>query len=292
MPNPLRRPFVLAFIVVCGTSIAIHGQKPAVADVLKAAATYLADYSQRVGVVAAEETYTQYDTRIASATKRFESEFVLVGLADGQLASFRDVYAIDSNALRPRDGRLLKLLAQPASASVQDEATAITNEALRYYVNTNLRSLDMPTLPLVYLLAANQGKSVFTLDSVKNQGGAQVAIVKFKVTDGTGLVPVPDGATTTGRFWIETGSGAIRQTEFSVSDRAFSFRAAAKYTRDATLGLWVPAELFQQIDISGTVQGMTTLGAVASPDGMMSGARQSLEGRTAYKKYRRLPGTS
>lgn len=288
----MTRRAVLIVSLALALPVCLDAQKPALADILQAAASYLIDYSQKLSVVTAEEEYTQYDTRVASATKRFQSDFVIVGLSEGQLVSFRDVYSIDSNEVRPRDGRLLKLLQKPPTVSVQEEADAITQEALRYYVNPNLRALDMPTLPLVYLRGPNQGKSAFALDSVKNQDGAQVAIVKFKVSDPTGLVPVPDGAATTGRFWIDAATGAIRQTEVSISGRNFTFRAAAKYGRDASLGLWVPVDLFQQIEISGTIQGMTSLGAIATPDGMMSGARQSLEGRTKYSKYRRVTSTS
>jgi hypothetical protein len=286
----LRRVHVLAIAAACAASISGVAQKPTVDGVLQAAASYLVDYAQRLSVVVAEEECTQYDTRVASATRRFHSDFVIVGLADGELASFRDVYSIDSNPVRPRDaGRLLALMEKPPTASVQQEATDITNAALRYYVNPNLRGLDMPTLPLQYLRGPNQAKSAFTLDSVKTQDGAQVAVVKFKVTDAAGLLPVPAGATTSGRFWIDAGTGAVTQTELSISGSAFRFRAAAKYKRDAALGLWLPATLFQQVEISGSVVGGPSLGGVATTD-MMSGARQSLEGRASYSKYRRLPG--
>jgi hypothetical protein len=126
---------------------------------------------------------------------------------------------------------------------------------------------------------------------VKSQDGAQVAVVKFKVTDATGLLPVPAGATTSGRFWIEAATGAVTQTELSISGTNFRCRAAAKYKRDAALGLWLPATLFQQVEISGSIEGAPNLGGTTSTD-MMSGARQSLEGRASYSKYRRLSAGS
>jgi hypothetical protein len=124
-----HRVNLLAIAAGCAASISAGGvaQKAAVEDVLEAAASYLVEYSQRLSVVAAEEEYTQYDTRVASATRRFHSDFVLVGLAEGELAGFRDVFSIDANPLRARDaGRLLKLLENPPTASVQQEATDIT----------------------------------------------------------------------------------------------------------------------------------------------------------------------
>ena len=80
--------------------------------------------------------------------------------------------------------------------------------------------------------------------------GAQVAIVKFTERPTSRILPTPEGAQTSGKFWIDVASGAVRQTELTVDHRLmFRFHIATKFANDAAVGFWVPAEVLQDVEV-------------------------------------------
>jgi hypothetical protein len=272
----------LVLAVVC-LSLAVlttsaAAQKPAVADVLKSAADYLTDFAQKLGAVAADEEYTQREPA-GNVNRRLVGDIVWVGFDGGAIGGFRDIHGMDGHQLRQRDDRLLKLLAKPSEAS-QEEARALQNEGMRHYISPNLRAMDQPMLALEFLRAANHQHSEFELDGgVKTQDGVQVQGVKWKTKNASAVWPVPEGLSANGKATIEVGSGAIRSTEVVISNKVMMAKLIAKYAPDKALGLLLPTEMIQTIDISSSAGTGMSQGGV--------GAKQSLEGRARYSKFRR-----
>ena len=271
--------------VICGSSLIAHAQKPAVADVMKSAGVYLAQYAQKIGTLVAEEEYTQREPAAGNAaSRRLTSDVVFTGLDKGQLATYRDVVSIDARDVRQRDGRLAALFKDGPTQAAQDQANAWSDEGLRYYLSPNLRTVDMPTLALEFLRTENQPQSEFSLDGgLRNQDGAQVATVRFKANKGAAILPTPEGSTTLGKAWIDLATGVIRQTELAVSGKRFMLTTTTKYTHDKGLDLWVPSEVSQQVDVTAAAAGLSNMGA-----GGMVGGRQSLEGRARSSKYKKV----
>jgi hypothetical protein len=282
MSRWLCRPAHLAIAIVCTSSLAVVAQKPAVPDVLKAVGDYLLRYSENLSTVAAEEEYTQRQLDVGQASRRLHSDIVLIGHKGGSITAFRDLIAVDANPIRQRDDRLLKLFDSTMVAKAHAEASALTDEAVRHYMSSNLRMLDLPTFALDYLRPVNQDASDFSIDGVRNQNGVQVATLRFKARHTSDVVPTPTGAATDGRAWVEVGTGTIRQTELIVHAKNFSFTATTKYSLDPALGMWVPTELVQRIEISSAAGGFSNMGA-----GGHLGARQTFEGLARYTKFRR-----
>lgn len=282
MPGRIRPVVCLALVV--GSSIVLHAQKPALPDVLTSAAAYVQEYAKQLAApVVAEEEYTQRETTAGVLTRRLHADFVLTGGADGSIAGFRDVFAIDSRDVRKRDERLVKLMQGTWSDASQAQALAFDDEGVRYYLSPNLRVLDIPTVPLGFLRPDKQNIAEFEVESVKTMDGAQVAILKFRTKNAAHVMTTPDGASVLGRFWIEVGTGVVRQTEIGMSGKGYSFRTTTKYAQDPALKIWLPSEVSQQVDItSGGSGAFSNMGAGG---GMNS--RQSLEARTRYSKYRR-----
>ena len=279
-------PMFLALAVLTGSSLAVHAQKPTVPDVLKTAGEYLKQYAQKLGAVVAEEEYTQREPIIPSANRRLISEVVFIGLDSGQIAVFRDVASIDGREVRPKEDRLAKLFATAPTQASRDQASTLTDEGARHYMSPNLRTLDIPTLALEFLRAENQSESEFTFDGgIRNQDGAQVATLKFKADRNADVLPTPEGSTTSGKIWIDITTGAVRQTELVVTAKNFNFKTTTKYAHDKGLDLWVPSEMSQLTDVSSAAAGLSNMGA-----GGQLGAKQSLEGRARYSKYRRTGG--
>jgi hypothetical protein len=286
MPMHFRRWIPLAAVLVGWASTGVHAQGKDVRDVLHAAAEYLVQYSQQLAAVAAEEEYRQSDTSTGEmrSTRRLNTDFVLLGLGDGGVAGFRDVFGIDSAPVRQRDDRLLAIFKSPSSSSLQ-QARALSDGSVRHYLSVNLRAFDQPSIALEFLRRENQERSVFKVESVKTMDGARVAILKFNERSLPRIVPSPDDAPALGRFWIDVETGAVRQTELAMAGKAASLRASVRYANDPALGLWLPAEMSQQVEVTGTGSGEpTVMGA-----GGGYATRRSLEGRASYSKFRRTP---
>jgi hypothetical protein len=282
----LRLPrWVLPALSAAGlASIVLHAQPaPAVPDLLETAANYLVQYSQRLSAIAAQEEYVQYDTSADKlrAPRRLSGDVVLFGLADGSVAVFRDVAAIDDAPVHPRDDRLPALF--KAAPSSLDLARQMTDDSVTHYFSPNLHALDQPTIALEFLRKANQERSTFKVESVKAMGEGQVAVLKSTERNMPRLVPMTGGGAAIGRFWIDVASGTVRQTEIGITSKGISVRATVKYAMDPTLGLWLPVEMSQQIDTSGPGSGFSKMGG-----GPGYNVRESLAARATYSKFRQV----
>src|ERR1051325_8056999 len=122
-PMPQRNvqwlPLLLVLLVV--PAAPIQAQKAqALPELLKLASDYLASSGHDLGTGAADEEFTQYETSTGrmGTPKRVNSIIMLIGQDDGTIGSFRDVVAIDSVPVRPKDDRLAALFKTPTAASV------------------------------------------------------------------------------------------------------------------------------------------------------------------------------
>lgn len=275
-------PCLVAFLLLPSRPDA---QKATVSDVLQAAGDYLVQYAEKLSAVAAEEEYLQYDTSSGqmAVPRRLSADVVLLGGGGGTVTSFRDIYAIDSVPLRPRGDRLLALL-QTRESNRIEQARQLSEESVRHYLGENLHALDQPEIALQFLRRENQPRSAFKLDGVKTMSGVSVAILKFSERDTPRLVPSTENAPANGRFWIDVASGAVRQTELSISGRSSSALATVKYAVDPAMGLWLPIEMTQQTHVTAQGSGMNNMGG-----GGGYGGRQSLESRATYSKFRHVP---
>lgn len=285
MPARARR---LLFTLVAVSALAwsrLDAQKaPALPDLLKLAADSVAQYARQLGTVAADEEFTQYETSSGrmSTPKRLNSVVVLYPQADGAIVDFRDLVGIDTVPVRPKDDRLAALFKSPSDASLAT-AQEMTEAAVRAYFSPNLHLLDRPLLALDLIREANQQNSTFKVDGMKKMDGAEVAVLKFS-EKGTGHLM--NEASAIGRIWLEPGSGAIHQTELGFISKAANITSTVKFTKDAALGLFVPTELFEQVQASSAGAGTNSMGT-ASGSGDLNG-RQSMEARAQYSGYRRL----
>src|SRR5262245_14586380 len=278
---------LLVVLATVGLAVAgLQAQKgPALPDVLKIAGDYLVQYSEKISGIAAEEEFLQYETTSGKmdTPKRVSSDFVLYGSGDGTVTAFRDVFAVDTVAVRQRDDRLPALFKHPTAESGQ-QARQLSEDSVRAYLNPNLHVLDQPTVALDFLRKENQERSTFKIESLKNMNGAQVAVLKFNERSTPRLIPSNENSAAVGRFWVDVATGAVRQTELGVTGKSTSIRVTVKYEQQPTLELWLPVEMYQQFELSvQSVNGMNNMGSGGGYTG-----RQTLEGRATYSKYRTI----
>ena len=286
MPRRFPRWLPVVLSAVGLTSAAIHAQENVAApDVLRAAADYLDRYSEKLHAIAAEESYLQYETSSGKLSKprRLSGHVAFVGLGAGSTATYRDVYAIDNAPVRPRDERLWNLFKTPSDAAL-DQAAALSKESVGHFLSPSLHALDQPTSALEFLRRDNQPRSAFTIERVKTMKGRRVAILRFTERASPRLVPMPEDAAATGRFWIDVADGTVRQSEIGLATKSVSLRGTVKYARDATLDLWLPIEMTQQIEVIG--RGSQVINYMGANGGY--NAHEGHESRASYSKFRAL----
>jgi hypothetical protein len=286
-PMPMRRVrWFPVLLVVSALSVApVAAQKaPALPDLLKLAGDYVTQYAHQLGAVCADEEFMQYETTSGrmGTPKRVNSQVVLLGQDDGSIGNFRDLVAIDSVPVRPKDDRLAALFKQPGPQSV-GSAEAMTDDAVKAYISPNLHLLDKPTLALDLLRAENQSNYTYKIEGNKTVDGTPVVVLKFNEK---GKGHLMTSASAVGRYWIEPATGAVHQTELGfIGQGVPNIHATVKFTKDTQLGVLVPSELSETIEASSANAGMSDMGG----GGATTSQHQGLEGRATYAKYRR-PG--
>jgi hypothetical protein len=185
-------------------------------------------------------TYTEHQRQVTRA------DLVFVRLA-GALpwASYRDVFEVNGRKVRDHEERLLALFSKP-SPDVHAQARALLVASAEYNIGRVTRTMNLPTLPLLFLLPANQSRFTFKLGTKQTIGATETVEVLFSEVARPTLVSGPKGADlpTSGRFWIGPSQGTVVRSEARLD---FGPEAEAAVTTDyrpePALAMWVPAEM-------------------------------------------------
>jgi VWFA-related protein len=236
---------------------------PALAILLASVAEYLAAYERNLSAIVAEEKYVQeahYPPSAGSSLRRvrveLQSDFLMVQPpGGGAWIPFRDVFAVDGNAVRDREDRLKNLfLEKPATA--MSEAQRITDEGARYNVGPVTRNVNVPTFPLAFLKASNQRRFAITKHGEESIDGLRIWRVDYVerasptfIQTGIGGQDVP----VTGSFWIDPVNGRIVKTSIKSAGGTVAMEATVVYRPNDTLGVWVPAGMKEKYDAGGVV---------------------------------------
>ena len=171
----LARAIALSAIAVAATPGVLHGQPPSLATVMERAASYATAFQHQLSNIVAEERYVQDVTRLNLLPGRFATEshrelrsdvlLVRPGGAD-RYVEFRDVFEVDGRPVRDRQDRLTTLFLD-TTASAEAQIQRINRESARYNIGNIERTINTPTLALLFLLPENQPRFRFTR-SVKN----------------------------------------------------------------------------------------------------------------------------
>lgn len=281
-----RRAVGLAAAVAAFAAAQPAAQQVQLADVLRAAASYIVKYSETLQAVGAEEDYLQLEVSGGRMrlTRRLGSEVAFVGIGLGRVAIFRDVFSRDGNPIRERDQRLLKLLQFPAVRDPLVLAQQFTDDGMRHYVSQNAGLFDEMLQPLALLRTENATKVSFRLESVKTTAGVQMATLRFSETSEPHVInsPIPEPAS--GRFVVEVATGIVRETQLVISNKNTNLRTTVVYALQPGLGLWLPSKMDFQSDLSSVGAGNSAPSTVAAYD-----IRESLEGHASYSKYQQVP---
>jgi hypothetical protein len=284
MPMRCAQRFLVLLVVVTLFAVPLRAQKaPPLPDLLKLTGDYVVQYARQLGAVVADEEFMQYETNSGrmGTPKRVNSQVVLLGQDDGSIGTFRDVVAIDSVAVRPKDDRLPNLFKRLTAASV-GSAQEMTDDAVRAYISPHLHIVDGPLMALDVLRAEDQPNYTYKIEGTKTVDGVQTVVLKFNEKGKGRLLK---DASAVGRYWVEPTTGAVHQTELGFSSPSVNIRSTVKFTKDAQLGVLVPSELSETVESGSSGAAMSDMGG----GGSTMSQHEAVEGRATYTKYRR-PG--
>jgi hypothetical protein len=240
---------------------------PSLDAVLQRAAEYVEAFHRRLSGIVAEEHYVQtaqypHGDRWTDERSRRElrSDLLLVRPGDtGDWVQFRDVFEVDGWPVRDRRERLVPLFLQPP-ASRAAQLMRIRAESARYNIGTVERTVNTPTLALVFLEAVHQPRFAFTRASphataalappsepagTAFRTSTEVWIVDFREKQDGTLIRDERGrdVPARGRFWIEPSSGRVLMSELTAKTRRVRATIDVSYQSEPLVGLLVPIEM-------------------------------------------------
>ena len=275
---------VAALVVTCLAPPGVLAQETELSTVLARAGTYVTEFRRQLSGVVAEESYRQRAREgplsafrglpnYREERRNLRSDFLLVRLdgADRYL-EFRDVFEVDGQAVRDRQERLTHLFLD-GSASAAEQIGKITMESARYNIGDIERTLNTPTLALLFLrpeyqphvrfARATQTDPRLEVDADASIDPADAWVIEFHEQRGNTLVSGTNGRDlpAQGRFWVEPATGRVLMTEFIIDDPEVQATIDVRYGSTPSIGLLVPIEMrerYQDIRGGSRVEGTAT----------------------------------
>lgn len=245
------------------TGLSVAGAGAPWQDVLERAGAYVRDYHGRLAAVVAEEHYVQRTTPLRAASdtgsppgvgddrqeRRLRAEFMLIRGIAGEDAwfAFRDVFEVDGRTVGSQRGRLETWLSE-SRESFMSRARALALEQARFNIGDLLRTINVPTLALEFLVPENQRRFRFRRTGTTAIDGLPVTVFAFEERDRPTLIRTPQGndVVARGTVWIETATGRVRRTELRTGERDREQPRATitvAYAFEPRLEMLVPASM-------------------------------------------------
>ena len=126
----------------------------------------------------------------------------------------REVLEVDGQPVEGEHGRLEALLSD-TRAGTAGRLRALADAQARFNLGDLYRTINVPTLPLEFLLRDRQDRFRFKRSGTAELHGVKVWTVAFRERVEPTLIRTPEGrdVVSTGVFWIEPGTGAVLRTE-------------------------------------------------------------------------------
>lgn len=247
---------------------AIQGEEPSLDIVLARAADYVTDFRPRLSGIVAEERYEQRATTPPTTSFRsytvqyreLRSDFLLVRPeGEDRYFEFRDVFEVDGSPVRDREERLTRLFLDNSTSAAR-QIRRIGSESARYNIGDVERTLNTPTLALVFLLPSYQPQMSFsrvtdTSPQLAGEWGgpadsSDLWVVGYEEVPPNTLVRGRGGKDlpAEGRFWIEPTAGGVLVSEIVIEDPEVRASVDVRYESDPAVGHLVPVEMRERYE--------------------------------------------
>ena len=251
------RSLLLPALVVVAATVWTSAQKqePAVDEVLRAAARYLAGYEKNLAIVGQED----YLQQVTSVRRGLRSDILFMPDDVFGWVEFRDVAASDGVPVRDRGARLEALFAKPKADRLK-QAQAIVNEGARFNLNPPAfrlnRTINLPLTALRFLRAADQHRSSFRVAGWSQQ--TDLVTLEFVEQSRPRLIGTPDQRGSRGQFEIDRMSGRVVGSKLIVQSGQTVGTVGVKFSPDPKIGMWLPRSMEEEYrgPFSGLITGL------------------------------------
>ena len=191
------------------------------------------------------------------ARRQLKSEVLLVRIASGLRVGYRDVYEVEGKAIQNRSERVRKLFL----SGTEESALAlgrIAAESARFNLGQMQRTINLPTMPLLYLMPAMHSRLFFSHGGDADVDGTKTSILEFREDASPTLAASAHGRDmpARGRAWVEPATGRIRRIELRYSPGARRVMVVW-FREDPRIGVLVPErmwEWYEKIPLAGDPQ--------------------------------------
>lgn len=206
--------------------------------------TYIDTFERDLSAVVSEEHYTQETTGGSSlwpASRILRSEFLLtkVSADSSEWVAFRDVFEVDGKPVQDRSDRLVQLFLKP-SGDALDQVNRIVAESAKHNLGWVTRTINVPTMVLVFAKRDQQARSQFRKGGRTRIGDVDARELRFTERGMPRVIRTPDNSAAQGTFWIDEETGRVLRTEMKVSTGSTSLVIGVSYARDPKLDMWLP----------------------------------------------------
>ena len=279
-----------AAALIVGTAIAprLWSQaappSPQLSDLLNRAAKYVEEYESRLELFVANEDYVQEVSGPGGhESRRLQSELVLTHLPNSERVALRDVNRVDGHAVRDRDARLTTLLSKPTN-DAQERVKLIMEESARFNIGPVRRTINVPTLALMFLRRENLDRSSLQLKGFSTEASTRLAQVAFEEIARPRLIESSQDLAAHGRFWLEPDSGRVTKTDLTFrSAEDDSARVTVTYRMNPSFGESLPALMEEEYRLESSRPLAPTTGSAARP-----AVTTLVKGRATYSDYRKF----
>jgi hypothetical protein len=263
---------VRGLLLVCVAVVLIPAGRAAFAqpasaakDLLEKATAYVSKYETEFSLLVSEEYYVQEIRRPLNAganlgranpgggmtggdvrsRRVLRSDYLLVQLGPGQgWMPFRDVFELDTSAVRDREDRLARLFLA-AEAQRFELADRIMEESTRHNLGNVSRTINIPTLAMMFVHPRVRDRFTFVDDGEEVVDGRSVQRVRYRETARPTLIKTTRGRDLIleGQLWIDAATGSVVKTALTAADPAVRATVSVTFRRDEALALWVPRQM-------------------------------------------------
>jgi hypothetical protein len=217
-------------------------------ELLRHAAEYVRRYHETLTTVVAEELYRQSVIRPDQdrSVRTLRSEFALVrGAPDEELwLAVRDVVEVDGQPVQ--GSARLNALLRGSRGSLRASARAIAEEQAKYNLGGIYRTINVPTLPLEFLLPDRQPRFRFKDSGTSAAAGVEVRAVNYEERARPTIIRTPNGGDVVARgtLWVDPASGRVLKTELDTpGPRGMRVNIAVDYALEPRLQMLVPVTM-------------------------------------------------
>jgi hypothetical protein len=257
--------------------------EPNLKQVLQRSAAYAADYHQRFTALVAEERYVQRVGPERPPTpdnpsllpphqeRILKSDYILLHdfAGENSWVGVREVLEVDGKPVTT-DRERFRAILEDTTLPLMSRLRALADQQANYNLGDLYRTINIPTLPLEFLLPDRQPRFRFKHKGSTTVQDRPVWIVSYDEHDRPTIIRTPEGrdVTSSGSFWIDPTSGAVVRSELRTGQlpgRPLSTIILVSYTHNARFDMLLPDDM-NELYLTG---------------------RARIEGHATYSNYRR-----